>query len=137
MKLDARRKRDDRVGDHRWQTAVEEWILPILSPARDDIGTAFEDFDHPRNVVRVVLKVAIGRHDVAAARVCEARGKRGSLTEVSAEADDSEPVVRLLQRREPRKRVVGAAVVYGDDFKWAAERLQDRRELLVELVNVG
>ena len=48
---------------------------------------------------------------MAAARVCEASGKR-SLTEVSAEADDSSRCVGLLQRREARMRVVGAAVVY-------------------------
>ncbi len=94
VKLDAGRKRDDRVGDHRGQAAIEERIFPVLSPARDDVGAALlQDFDHPRNVARIVLQVAVGRHDVAAARVGEAGGKRGSLAEVSAEADDSQPRV--------------------------------------------
>ena len=51
----------------------EERVLPILPPAADDVGAAFEDAHHGGNVARIVLKVP-SSYDEPAARV----GKAGS-----------------------------------------------------------
>ena len=74
------------------------------------------------NVGGIVLQVAVGGDDVAAARVGEAGGEGGGLAEVAAEADHPQPRILRLQRRELRERVVGAAVVDGDDLVGPAER---------------
>ena len=75
-----------------------------------------QHFDHRRDVARIVLQIAVRRDDVAAARVREAGGKCRGLAEVAAEPNDSQPRVGPLQRRELRKRVVGAAVVDREDL---------------------
>ena len=92
--------------------------------------------DHPGNVARVVLQVAVGRDDEAAARVRKARRERRGLTEVAAEPDDPQPRVLRLELRQQRERLVCAAVVDDDDLVAAAERLERFRELAVELRDV-
>ena len=53
-----------------------------------------------RDVVRVVLAVAVERDDDLAARVREAGRQRGGLAEVAVEVDDAE--VRIARARAPR-----------------------------------
>ena len=87
-------------------------------------GPRSRELDHRRDVARIVLQVAVGGHDEAAARVGEAGGKRRGLPEVAAEADHAQPGVPRLQRRQRVERVVGAAVVDDEDLVGAAERLE-------------
>ena len=68
------------------------------------------------NVARIVLQVAVGGHDEAAAGVREAGREAGGLTEVAAEPDDAQPRVARLQRRQQLERLIRAAVVDDDDL---------------------
>ena len=79
------------------------------------------------DVARIVLEIAVGRDDEAAARVREAGGERRGLSEVAPEADDAQPRVARLQRRQLLERLVRAAVVDDDDLVAAAEALERRR----------
>ncbi len=87
VQLHAGRERDDGVGDHRRQPPAEERILPVLAPPGDDVRAALGDLDHRGNVARVVLQIAIGRHDETSAGQREPGRKRRGLPEVPAELD--------------------------------------------------
>ena len=138
VQLDARRPRDQPVRDHRRQPPVDERVLAVLPPARDDVGRRLlEPIDHGADVARIVLQVAVHRDDVAPARVREAGGEGGGLAEVAAELDDAQAVVRRLQPGQPRERLVRAAVVDGHDLVGAPAGLERGRQLAVELVHVG
>ena len=82
-------------------------------------------------------QIAVGGDDVAPACVGETGSKRRSLTEVPAEANDSEPRVRPLQLDQPRKRIVGAAVVDRENLVRTSERAQHRRQLGMNPPHVG
>ena len=74
VELDAGRERDDPVGNDRRQAAIEKRILPLPPPPGHDVGArVFGELDHAGNVRRVVLQVAVGGHDEAAARMGEPR----------------------------------------------------------------
>ena len=74
-------------------------------------GPLLDLLDHRRDVGGIVLQVAVGGDDEAAAGVREAGGERRGLAEVAAEADHAQPRVLRLERGQQRERIVGAAVV--------------------------
>jgi hypothetical protein len=86
--------------------------------------------------VRIVLQVAVHGDDVAAARMREAGGKRGGLTEIAAEPDHPEAVIGCLEPGQNIERVVGTAVIDDEDFEWALEVSQRGGEFAVELLHV-
>ena len=73
------------------------------------------------NVARIVLQIAVGGDDEAAAGVGKAGGERRGLAEVAPEPDHPQPRVRRLERGQLRERVVRAAVVDRDDLVRTAE----------------
>ena len=87
-------------------------------PATMSAGVFVRQLDHPGNVARIVLQIAIGGHDVAAARVREAGGKCGRLAEVATEADHAQARIAGLDRGEELERLVSAPVVNRKDSYW-------------------
>ena len=95
------------------------------APAGRDVD-AFERGEEPRDVLRLVLEVAVHRHDAVAARPREPRVHRRVLAEVALEADDAHARVLFVQRAERRERAVGRAVVDEDRLPLApVERGRD------------
>ena len=92
-----------------------------------------EHGDEPRDVARIVLEVAVGGDDDAAARVIEPGRERGCLPEVPPETNDAETRIVGLKPLEDLKRVVGAAIVDHDDFIRAAGGGQRLGQLRIEL----
>ena len=84
----------------------------------------------------IVLQVAVGGDDQAAARVREAGGKRRGLAEVAAEADHAQARIAGLQRGQLLERVVRAAVV--DDQDLVAAPVLDQRlgQLVIQRLDV-
>ena len=102
------------------------------APARRDVG-AVERVEQLGDVLRLVLQVAVHRHDQVAARAREPGVHRGVLAEVALEADDAHARVGLVQRAQLRERVVGRAVVDEDGLPVAA--VERRDEPAVQLVD--
>src|SRR4051812_23415816 len=75
VQLDAGDARDHAVRHHRRQLARDGAVLPLLAPAGDhiDIRPLFEQIEEPRDVVRIILQVAVERDDDLALRRVEAR----------------------------------------------------------------
>ena len=80
----------------------------------------------------IVLQVAIQRDDEAAARVRESGGEGSRLAEVAREPDHAHVRIARMDLRQPRERLVLAAVVDEDDLVRDAERRQDAGQLLVQ-----
>ena len=101
---------------------VTKRVLAILAPAADDVVAALEHLDHRRDVVRIVLQIAVGRHDQPAARVREAGGEGRGLSEIAAEADHAQVRIARLQPRQDLEALVRAAIVDDDDLVASAPR---------------
>ena len=132
----AGRPRDQLVGHHARQAAGDERVFAILAPAADDVVALFDQRDHRGNVARIVLEVAVGGHDQAAARVRDAGGKRRGLAEVAAEANHAQVRIARLQRRQLLERIVRAAVVDDQDLVRAAVLDQRLGQLVIQRLDV-
>ena len=137
MQADACRHGNDFVGDERRQAAREKWILALLAPAAHDVGSSFEPVDDRWNIARVVLEVAVGRHDNPGPSVIEPGGKRRRLAEIAAEANHAQTRVGGLQPRENLEAVIGAPIVDDDELVRAPGRDERLRQLAVELFQRG
>jgi len=107
---DAADPREQPVGDDRRHMAGQERILAVLAPAAHDIELARQR-QHARNVVRIVLEIAVGGDDQAAARLPESGGEGGGLAKVAHEPNHTDPRIPRLNRRQPLERPVLAAIV--------------------------
>ena len=96
VERDARDAGDDPVGDPRRQHA-HGVVLPVLAPAADDVVALVELLEQARDVVRIVLQVAVHEDEDLAAAVVDPRLHRGRLPEVAAEAHHAH--VRIARRR--------------------------------------
>ena len=113
--------------------ARQKRILPHLPPAAHDVVPAIEHLDHLRDIARIVLEIAVGGDDDAAARVVEPGGKRRRLAEVAPEPDDAQMRIERLQPRQDREALVRAAVVDDQQLVRASPCRQRLGELPVEL----
>ena len=76
-----------REGD----AAHEEVVAALHAPAADDVIALFELGEKGRDLVGIVLKIAIHGEDELALRVIKSGGEGGGLTEVAAKLDDKNP----------------------------------------------
>ena len=131
VELHAGHLRDDPVGNHRRQPAADESVLSVPAPPGDDVEP-LRELDHGGDVPWIVLEIAIGRDDETAARVREPGGEARGLSEVAPEADDAQPRITHLERRQPIERLIRTAVVDDNDLVAAPEALERCRELFVQ-----
>ncbi|MHC2456271.1 hypothetical protein ACVMIX_002912 [Rhizobium leguminosarum] len=91
MQLDAGDAADQVVGAPGGDLAQEQAVLAVLAPADQEVEfTPFQLGDHRRNVLRVVLEVAVHRRDQAALGRVDAGLHGCGLTEVALQLDDPE-----------------------------------------------
>ena len=65
----------------------------ILAPSADDVVSRGDLFQEQRDVVGIVLQIAVHGDDVLAAGMIETGGKAGGLAEVAAQLDDGDAAV--------------------------------------------
>ena len=114
----------------------DEVVDALLAPAADDVVALAQLLQEHRNVVGIVLQIAVHGDDVFAFGVIEARGQRGGLAEVAAQLDHHHAAVdrgNLLQHPEG---VVAAAVVDEDQLERLAGGFHDHLQAVVELGDV-
>ena len=107
-------------------------IAALRLPAGDEVESLLELCEQPRDLRRIVLKIAVDRDDDVALRLRETGLERGRLAEVAPEPNDANVVVCSMQARQRGERAVGRAVVDEDDLPRLVELLERRGKLVVE-----
>src|SRR6185437_10942429 len=120
------------VGRARWYTAHDEVIAAMGAPTTDDVIALFELRKKIRDLVGIVLKVAVHGEDVVAGGVIESGGKRRGLTEVAAKLDDEHAAIYRGYLLEQAIGAVARAVVDEDQLEGVADMLHDGLEAIVE-----
>ena len=69
--INAAQLRHEPIGDARWDTPHHEVVDALLTPAADDVVAFFQFFQEERDIVGIVLQVAIHRDDVLAPGIVE------------------------------------------------------------------
>ena len=100
--------------------------------AARDVGPVGERGDEPRDVLGLVLEVAVHRHDDLAAGAREAGVHRRVLAEVALEADGADARVGGVQPLDDRPGAVARAVVDEDELE--AAPVERRHDPAVELL---
>src|SRR5579871_6921561 len=100
------------VRDTRGEAPQPEIIDAHLAPSADDVVTSRNLFEEQRNVVGIVLKIAIHGDDVLATRVVESGGKACCLPKIPAQLDHGHAAVDGCDFAQHRERVVARSVVY-------------------------
>ena len=115
---------------------IQKLSTRILAPSADDVVTRGNLFQEQRNVVGIVLQIAVHGDDVLAAGMVESGGEARGLAEVAAQLDDGHTAVDGRDFAQHREGVIVGAVVHEHDFEGFAVRLHDRFQAVVEVGDV-
>ena len=121
----------DGVEDLR-RDPPRERVAPLRLPAGDEVVPLVELGEEPRDLGRIVLQVAVDRHDDVAGGLAEAGVERGRLAEVPAQPDDADVVVSVVQPGQGAEGAVGRAVVDEDRLPRPPVAGEGRGQLVVE-----
>jgi hypothetical protein len=124
--------RDQAVGEATGQVALDRVVLAVLAPAGHDVEAFVDLCQQFGDVFRIVLQVAIHRHDDVAAGMVHARHHRRGLPVVAPEMHDGNAPVAASQIIQQGRRTIGAAVVDQHQFPGPAELGHGRAHLLVQ-----
>ena len=115
--IDSRELGHHPIGNARRQAAHDEIVDALLAPAADDVAAGgFKGLQHYRDVVRVVLQVAVHGNNDFAGSVVKTGGEGGGLAVIALETDDGD--ARIVERnlaKNLRSRVA-ALIVHIDEF---------------------
>src|SRR3984957_15267277 len=101
------------VGNTRRQAAHDEIVHALLAPAADDVAASgFKGFQHYRDVVRVVLQVAVHGDDDFAGSVVKTGGEGGGLAVIALEAGDGDARIIKGNLAENLRSRVAALIVH-------------------------
>ena len=142
--LDAGDLADQPVGNPGGDEPQHQAVLAVLAPAAEQVELPLlQHGDHCRNIVGIVLQVAVQRHQQPAARRVDAGLQSGRLTEIALQLDDPEvePFAgEFLASID--KRGVRRAIINDDQFprlaeilKSAADTLDERRDAFFLVVD--
>ena len=113
-------------------------VLAVAPPAADDVVSLVDLLEEQRDVGRVVLEVAVHRHDDAPLRVVESGRHRRRLAVVAAQLDDLESRVvatRVAQARDTCRLVLpSSTTMTSNDTTESVQRLLEARAELVDVV---
>jgi hypothetical protein len=135
-----------RVGHTRGQAADGRVAAPLPlarhEPQAGRAGRIAKGREEPRDLGRIVLTVAVERHDRGAARRPDACADRRALTGGSRMTGHAQPRVATAHLGETRRRRVAAAVVDHDDLERIVRaeggvHLADQRPDRLRLVEHG
>ena len=111
------------VGAARGNAAHHEVVDALLAPAGDDVVALFQLFDKVRNLVGVVLQVAVHGEDELARGVIEAGRKRGRLPKIAAQFDHQHAAVDRGNLFQQFVSAVAGAVIDKHQLKAVAHLL--------------
>jgi len=109
--------RHQPIGAARGKAAHHEVIDALLTPPAHDVITLGDLLQKTRNVIGIMLKVAIHGDDVFAGGVIESRSEGRSLAKVSAQLDYRNPTVNGRDLAEQMEGEIRTAIVNEDEFE--------------------
>ena len=124
------------IGDLRRNATHDEVVDALFAPAADDVVTLAQFLQEQRNVVGIVLQIAIHGDHVLAFGVIESGGQRGSLAEVAAQLHHYHAAIdrgNLLQHPEG---VVATAIVDKHQLERLAGSFHHDLQAVVELGDI-
>ena len=102
----------------------------------DDVVTRRNFLDEHRDIVGIVLQIAIHGDDVLAARVIESSGEARGLSEIAAQLHNRHSAVHRSDLPQHGERLVARAVIDENDLKALAIRFHDRLQTIIEVGDV-
>ena len=136
VQVDPGDARDQPVGDARGQGSIDEPISSFAAPAADDVVALVEARQQRRDIERVVLQVAVERHDDVGARHVKAGRKRRGLPVVLTKAGHPEFRECRGLLGEQAKSAVGAAVIDTDELVGDTACIKGRADLVEQRQHV-
>ena len=143
VQVDTGQFRHHPVGNAAGNLAHEPMVAARVAPAAHEIEALFDFLEKPGNLFRVVLQIPVHGDDDLAAREIKSGFQPGGLPEISAQADDVDAVIVLVNIRQHLEGVVPAAVVHEHQFVGFADGVHyfgdlhvQRRDILL-LVEEG
>ena len=130
----AREAAQHAVDHSRGQGAADGVLAPAPASARNVVA-GLDRLDESRNVLRLVLEVAVHRDDDVPARPRQPGMHRGMLAEVAFEADGAHAHVGCVKALEGGERAVRRAVVHEDQLEGARPGIERCDRTPVELVD--
>ena len=95
----------------------DEIVDALLAPSADDVAASgFEGFEHYRDIVRIVLQVAVHGDNDFAGSVVKTGGERGGLTVIALQTDDGDAGIVEGNLAENLRSRVAALIVHVDEF---------------------
>ena len=116
--------------------AADESILPLTPPPTHDVVPFVDLLQQPRDVCRVVLEIAVHRHDHLPAGVVETGRHRRRLAEVTSKLDELQTPIMGGKAHEPRVRLIATPVVHDDDLEGSLDAVEGVHEQPVQRLNV-
>ena len=110
--------------------------MSLFPPAVNQVIAFRELLQHPRNVRRIILQVAIQKDDGISRRMADSRAHRGGLTIVAAEGDDLYSMVGAGQPLQFAVRPIARTIIHKNHFPGGRQRIEDRCQPFVHQRNV-
>src|SRR5258708_22881684 len=120
------------VCDARGQAAHHEIVDALLAPSADQIVTLLQLFEECRNIVGIVLQIAIHGDDELALSVGKTGRQRGCLPEVAPQTHHHHPAVDGHDLAQQFVGAVDAAVIHKDQFEGISGGLHNGLEPVVQ-----
>src|SRR5271165_2827412 len=124
------------VGDARRDAAHPEIVDAHFAPSADNVVTGRNLFQKQRDVVGIVLQIAIHGDDVLAAGMVETGRQSSGLAEVAAQLDHRYAAVHSCDLAQHGECVIARTIVHQHDFEAFAVRFHDRFQAVVEVGDV-
>src|SRR6185369_12081811 len=116
MQLQTTQFRHQPICDAAGKSSRDPSILPLITPAADNV-VAFAEFrDECRDLGGIVLEIAVHRNDDFTAREVEPSLQSGSLSKVLAQTDNGDARVRIGNFRKNLGCLIAASIVHENDF---------------------
>src|SRR5579859_736823 len=117
MDIDAAELCHQPICAARRKAAHHKVVDALLAPSAHDVIALCDLFQEKRNVIRIVLEIAVHRDQVVAGSVIESSGEGRGLTEVSAELDHRHATIDGRDLAEQMEGKIGASIVNKDQLK--------------------
>ena len=127
--MDAGDAGDEPIGDAARQSPLHEAVAPVSAPTGDNIKALLKAGDQPGDVGRIVLQVAVHRHNDVAPGVVDAGHQSSGLADIATEVDDMHPPVGCCDLAEQLFCVVAGAVVNEDHLDRTIKAIEHRAQI--------
>ena len=132
VQIDAAQLRHQPVGATRRNAPHHQIVDAHLAPAAHNVVALINFFDEGRNVVRIVLQIAVHGDDVLALGMVETGRQSRGLAEVPAQLHHHDAAVDGGDFPQQVEGLIAAAIVDEDQLEAFARRFHHGRQTVIE-----